>query len=73
MDPAKAAAWAVVDPYYGQLDGDGSPTPPRASPPPNQSGRPDSGSGSRSSLVRHRPDPSDRGQDGPDTRDEGAA
>lgn len=70
MDPAKATAWAVVDPYHGQLQRHGTSTPPREETPPDRSGRRDSGSTTRSCLVRQRPDPSNRG---PDDRDPGSA
>lgn len=64
MDPAKAAAWAVVDPYYGRLERDEDPTPPRDGTPPKRSGSQATGSTSRSVPDRQLPDPSEGGQAG---------
>lgn len=73
MDPAKATAWTVVDPDFGNLKRHQTSTPTRVPYPPTPSGRPDSASTSWSHLVRHRPDPSAPGWDGRDNQDEGVA
>lgn len=70
VDPAKAAVWAVVDPYYGQLDRGEQSTPPRDGHPPNRSGSREASSKAGSVPSRELPDPSEGGQAG---REEGAA